>query len=86
MSLTPLQRQLFDEVKNRDEHQSLYTSLHRVGDDPIKAEIEANLEELLDENSLRIVRAVFQIYTDDKTYDELESKGFFGQDDGETEL
>lgn len=44
---------------------SLYNSLHHVGDDPVKDVIEKDLEELLDDESLKVVRAVFAFHTQD---------------------
>jgi hypothetical protein len=43
----------------------LYKHLHRVGDDPVKGEIEQALSEMLDEKTFRRVVAVFKIATDD---------------------
>jgi hypothetical protein len=41
----------------------LYKALHFVGDDPVKAEIEDVLEDLLDEETMRTIRAVFNLST-----------------------
>lgn len=40
-----------------------YRALHFVGDDPVKAEIEDNLEELLDPEAMKTVRAIFNLST-----------------------
>jgi 7-keto-8-aminopelargonate synthetase-like enzyme len=42
----------------------LTCSLHHVGDDDTKHNIEEDLKELLDKDTMRIVRAVFGYYTE----------------------
>lgn len=39
----------------------LYDALHRVGDDPVKSEIERALKQALDEATFRKVVAVFKV-------------------------
>jgi len=43
----------------------LYRHLHRVGDDPTKAEIEQVLKEMLNDETFRKVVAVFKIATEE---------------------
>lgn len=38
----------------------LYDALHRVGDDPIKDNIESDLKEVLDPETFKLVVAVFK--------------------------
>jgi len=71
---------LLAEVKNRADLATLYRSLHYVGDDPVKASIEETLEELLDGDTLKTIKAVFQIHTDEALMLELERKGFWDED------
>ena len=47
----------------RNNPQSLYRSLHYVGDDTVKADIEEALEELLPPEHFLTVLAVFQVGT-----------------------
>jgi hypothetical protein len=50
----------------------LYQSLHRVGDDTTKSQIEALLRDNLDSESYSIVERIFWICTDDALYDDDE--------------
>lgn len=44
----------------------LYRALHRVGDDPVKLEIEEVLETVLDPATFKKVVAVFKVATSDE--------------------
>lgn len=47
--------------------QDLYTSLHRVGDDCTKSDIEEVLKDLLDPKTYELVLRVFHVATDEDT-------------------
>ena len=42
-----------------DKCPSLYQSLHRVGDDLTKSDIESSLEEILDDDTCKLIKAIF---------------------------
>lgn len=46
-------------------HGDLYNALHRVGDDPVKADIEETLQDLLPSDVFKQVVAVFKLATED---------------------
>jgi hypothetical protein len=46
-------------------HGDLYNALHQVGDDPVKADIEETLEELLAPDVFKQVVAVFKLAVED---------------------
>jgi hypothetical protein len=79
--MTEKQRDIFYEVKARKDLPSLYRSLHLVGDDPVKADIQDTLKELLTPDAYEIVQAVFAINTDDNLMMELEEKEFYDQEE-----
>ena len=55
--------QLVADEKKVVKADDLYRALHWVGDDPVKADIESILEELLPDDAMRTVRAVFNLAT-----------------------
>ena len=55
---------------------SLYDSLHRVGDDCIKADIEEILGDLLDPATMDLVRRVFHVATDEDAIFDVIFQGF----------
>lgn len=61
MPLTEQEKQAVQNAKSNP--QSLYSSLHLVGDDYVKADIEEALQELLPPEHFQIVLAVFQVGT-----------------------
>lgn len=58
-------RKQLDEIASVVKVGDLYDALHRVGDDPVKADIEDALGEILDGETFRLVVAVFMFATDD---------------------
>lgn len=59
--LTKRQKAKLEQEKLVVQNGDLYKALHFVGDDPVKAEIEDVLEELLDAETMKTVRAVFNL-------------------------
>lgn len=55
-----------NEVALTVEKGDLYNALHYVGDDPVKADIEDALRQVLDEPTFNKVVAVFKIITTDE--------------------
>lgn len=53
-----------DLIIGKRKRQSLYRSLHNVGDDPIKSEIQADLQTALDDDTYALVEAIFHWNTD----------------------
>jgi hypothetical protein len=52
-------------LADRKAPRSLYKSLHYVGDDGVKSDVEDVLETVLDAESFRKVKAVFELLTVD---------------------
>ena len=63
--LTKKNLKQIDTEATKVENGDLYRHLHRVGDDPTKAEIEQVLKEMLDDETFRRVVAVFKIATEE---------------------
>ena len=52
------------DLLEQDEVQSLYDSLHRVGDDPLKGAIQRSLRASLDEDTYKLVELIFHFHTE----------------------
>jgi hypothetical protein len=63
--LTRVEKAKIDEAKESLCPGDLYSALHRVGDDPVKSEIEDVLERALDEDAFKTVVAIFKVATSD---------------------
>lgn len=79
--LSPKEREVFDRLMALPVRHSLYRSLHRVGDDPIKAAIEDTLRALLPPDQFKTVEAVFMMCTDDDILGELMEEEGDDEDD-----
>lgn len=75
--LTPKQTTIFEKVKSLPQLQSIPRSLHNVGDDGIKNDIDDTLKELLQPDAYLTVKAIFAVYTDDDLFNILDKHGFF---------
>ena len=67
MRITKKNRADLEKAEAAVKYGDLYDHLHRVGDDPVKAEIEDALLALLDPATFRKVVAVFAVATSDDT-------------------
>lgn len=69
--LDPSELEKLNDEKTKTKSGDLYSALHHVGDDPIKAEIEDVLEGLFTEEQMSTIRAVFNLSTGWKDSDWL---------------
>jgi len=63
MSLSKKEERLITKEAKKVKDGDLYDALHRVGDDPVKSEIEDCLKDILDDKTFKRVVAIFNIAT-----------------------